>query len=235
MQGADAAPGEVLRVLREQSLTGLVRREVERQIVSGEVAAGAKLNEMELASELGVSRGPIREAFRALEQAGLVRTEKNRGVFVREVTLAEADEIYEVRAALEAMIGRLAAMRRTPAQLAGLKEILKRMAAAARARVAERYFPLNLEFHDALAAAAGNGTLAANYRRVVNELNLCRREMLLHDGENILRSTTEHKRIVEAIERGDAETASMLLFEHALGSRERLHRAREATGDARAA
>ena len=77
--------GGALRVLREHSLTTLVRREIERQIVSGEVAAGAKLNEVDLSGELGVSRGPVREAFRALEQAGLVRTEKNRGVFVREV------------------------------------------------------------------------------------------------------------------------------------------------------
>jgi phosphonate utilization transcriptional regulator len=217
-------------MLREQSLTGLVRREIERQIVSGEIAAGAKLNELELASELGVSRGPIREAFRALEQAGLVRTEKNRGVFVREVTLAEADQIYEVRAALEGMIGRLAATRRTPDQVAELRAILKRMCAAAKSRAADRYFPLNLEFHDALAEAAGNPALADNYRRVVNELNLCRREMLQHDGDNIVLSTAEHERIVEAVEQGDADTASALLFEHALGSRERLHRARAASG-----
>ncbi len=108
MQGA-------LRVLREESLNTLVRQEIERRIVSGTLAAGEKLNEMDFSSALGVSRGPVREAFRALEQAGLVRTEKNRGVFVREISLEEADQIYEVRAALEAMIGQLAAQRRTPA------------------------------------------------------------------------------------------------------------------------
>ena len=223
--GADGA----LRVLREHSLTTLVRREIERQIVSGEFAAGAKLNEVDISSELGVSRGPVREAFRALDQAGLVRTEKNRGVFVREVSLAEADEIYEVRAALDSMIGRLAASRKTATQLVRLRSILKRMRAVERVHDADRYFPLNLEFHQVLAEAAGNAALAANYQRVVNELNLCRREMLHHDSENITRSTREHEAVVEAVARGDGEAASRLLFEHVLGSRERVHRARAAT------
>ena len=93
--------GAALAVLRQQSLTTLVQREIERRIIAGELPPGAKLNEAELAAEMGISRGPVREAFRALEQAGLVQTEKNRGVFVRQVSLEEANEIYEVRAALE--------------------------------------------------------------------------------------------------------------------------------------
>src|SRR5450631_951020 len=100
--------GTAIDVLRAHSLTTLVQRELERQIISGELEAGAKLNEAEIASELRVSRGPVREAFRALGQSGLVRTEKNRGVFVRQVSLEEAYEIYEVRAALDGLIGRLA-------------------------------------------------------------------------------------------------------------------------------
>jgi len=231
---ADATEG-ALRVLREQSLNTLVRQEIERRIVSGTLAAGAKLNEMDFTIELGVSRGPVREAFRALEQAGLVRTEKNRGVFVREISLDEADQIYEVRAALEAMIGRLAAQRRTPAQLAGLRALLKRMRAVSREREADAYLPLNLEFHDALAEAAGNAAQAANYRRVVNELKLLRREMLRHDAENITRSTREHEAVIEAIAAADADTAARLLQAHALGSRDRLHRAREARAVNRAA
>jgi phosphonate utilization transcriptional regulator len=219
-------------VLREHSLNTLVRQEIERQIVSGTLAAGAKLNEMDFSSTLGISRGPVREAFRALEQAGLVRAEKNRGVFVREISLEEADGIYEVRAALEAMIGRLAAQRRTPSKLAGLRAMLKRMRAVSRAGEADAYLPLNLAFHDALAEASGNLALAANYRRVVNELRLLRREMLRHDAENILRSTREHEAIVEAIADADADSASHLLLKHALGSRDRLHRARAGKGHA---
>jgi phosphonate utilization transcriptional regulator len=210
-----------IELVQSESLTSLVQREIERRIVAGELAPGAKLNEAELAMAMGVSRGPVREAFRALEQAGLVHTQKNRGVFVRQISLEEADEIYEVRAALEAQIGRLAAKRITPGQLERLRGVVKRMRAAG--RDADAYFPLNLEFHDALAEAAGNRALAANYRRVVNELNLYRREAIVRNVEVIPASTREHEAIVEAVAAGDARRAERLLYEHVIDSRARLH------------
>lgn len=222
---AEGGPRDALRLLRKHSLTTLVQREIERQIVSGELAAGAKLNEIDFCDELGVSRGPVREAFRMLDQAGLVRTEKNRGVFVRQVSIEEANEIYEVRAALDGLIGRLAASRIQPAQLARLKAIVRRMRAAERTLDADEYFPLNLEFHDVLAEATSNAALVANYRRVVNELNLYRREMLLRDADNITLSTREHEAVVEAVAKGQADVAERLLFDHVMHSRERLHRA----------
>jgi phosphonate utilization transcriptional regulator len=217
--------GAALDLLREQSLTSLVQRELERQIESGDLAPGSKLNEADVAADLRVSRGPVREAFRALEQAGLVRTEKNRGVFVRQVSLEEANEIYEVRAALEALIGRLAARRARPEQVQALRALMKRMQSVARSRDADAYFPLNLEFHDALAQAAGNAALVANYRRVIKELNLYRRETLVRSDDNIPISTRDHEAIINAIAKGDDKLAERLLVEHALGSRERLHRA----------
>jgi DNA-binding GntR family transcriptional regulator len=185
-----------ITVLREHSLTTLVQRELERQIVSGELEAGTKLNEAEIAGELRVSRGPVREAFRALDQSGLVRTEKNRGVFVRQVSLEEAYEIYEVRAALDGLIGRLAAKRIQPAQLQRLREIVKRMHAASRALDADAYFPLNIEFHEVISRSA----------------------------ESIPASTKDHEAIVNAVAKGDEALAGRLLFEHVINGRERLHR-----------
>ena len=215
-------------VLREHSLTTLVQRELERQIVSGELEAGAKLNEAEIAGELRVSRGPVREAFRALDQSGLVRTEKNRGVFVRQVSLEEAYEISEVRAALDGLIGRLAAERILPAQLQRLREIVKRMHAASRALDAQAYFPLNIEFHAVLGEAAGNKALLQNYQRIVNELNLYRREVIARSAESIPASTKDHESIVNAVAKGDGVLAGRLLFEHVLNGRERLHRVLQA-------
>ena len=92
---------EVIALVRENSLPTLVQRELERLILAGDLPAGGKLTEASVAELLGVSRGPVREAFRAMEASGLVRFEKNRGVFVRQPSVAEADEIYEVRAALD--------------------------------------------------------------------------------------------------------------------------------------
>jgi len=77
------APAPSISLLQKHSLPALVQREIERMILAGELPPGGKLTEAALAQTLGVSRGPVREAFRALEESGLVRLEKNRGVYVR--------------------------------------------------------------------------------------------------------------------------------------------------------
>lgn len=222
---ADAPdPSSALDLLRNHSLTTLVQQELARQIIDGELPAGTKLNEADIAAELRVSRGPVREAFRALDQNGLVRTEKNRGVFVRQVSLEEAHEIYEVRAALDELIGRLATRRIQPSQLARLREIVKEMHVAAKAFDSVSYYPLNIEFHEILAEASGNRALIENYRRIVNELNLYRREVLARDSKSIPISAKDHEDIVKAIAKGDAELAGKLLFDHVIGGRDRLAR-----------
>lgn len=220
-------PSATIEMLQSHSLTTLVQRELERRILAGELEPGAKLNEEDIAGDLNVSRGPVREAFRALESAGLVRTEKNRGVFVRQVSVAEADEIYEVRAGLDELIGRLLAERVQPGQLAELRELLKKMQQAARARSVEDYYPLNVRFHERLAEFTGNRTLLAAYRRLVNELHLYRRATLARGPDSFPISTREHAEIVEALARRDADRAGTLLYEHAMESRDRLHAALE--------
>jgi DNA-binding GntR family transcriptional regulator len=77
-------------LLQAHSLTSAVQAEIERLILCGELSPGAKLTEAALAERLGVSRGPIREAFRSLEETGLVRLEKNRGVFVRSIAIGRS-------------------------------------------------------------------------------------------------------------------------------------------------
>lgn len=214
-----------IELLQQNSLTTLVQRDIERRILSGDLAPGSKLIEADIASALGVSRGPVREAFRALGQAGLVRTEKNRGVFVRQVSLEEANEIYDVRAALEGLVGRLAARRIRPEQEERIRAVVKKMHALARSQDAAAYYPLNVEFHELLLQAAGNLALATNYRRVVNELDLYRRETISRSAENIPLSTREHEAIVNAVAKRDEKLAERLLNEHVAASRERLHRA----------
>jgi phosphonate utilization transcriptional regulator len=213
-----------ISLLQSHSLTTLVQHEIERLIVSGELSVGDKLNEAVLAERLGVSRGPVREAFRALEESGLVRMEKNRGVFVREVSIEEADEIYEVRAALDQLVGRRLAVSIRPEQLKELRGILEHMDQAAAKHDVDAYYPLNLQFHDALVAFTGNKKLLATYRRIVNELNLYRRDTLAAEGDGLLVSTAEHRRIFEAIASGDADRAGMALYDHVTASRERMHR-----------
>lgn len=214
-----------IEMLREHSLATLAQQELERRIISGEIAAGTKLNEVDVASDLGVSRGPVREAFSALSQAGLVRVEKNRGVFVRQVSLEEANEFYEVRAALEGLIGKLAARRISIDEIEQLRAVVRRMHQTQKSRRADEYFVLNVEFHDVLARAARNNALLAHYRGVVNQLDLYRRATITRGVENIPLSTQEHEAIVEAVAARDEQRAEALLTEHVLVSRARLHAA----------
>lgn len=215
----------VIEPLRQHSLVTLAQNELERRIISDEIPAGTKLNEADIAAALGVSRGPVREAFRALGQAGLVRVEKNRGVFVREVSVAEAGDFYEVRAALEGLIGKLAAQRIQADEVAKLRTLIKKMHAGSRSRKADAYFALNVEFHDLLARAARNDVLLSSYRNVVNQLDLYRRATISHSTDNIPLSTKEHEAIVDAIDAGDPLLAEKRMTAHVLGSRARLHEA----------
>jgi DNA-binding GntR family transcriptional regulator len=224
------ATTQAIELLREHSLATLAQRELERRILAGELAAGAKLNEADIAAALKVSRGPVREALRALGQAGLVRVEKNRGVFVREVSLEEAADIYEVRAALEGLIGRLAARRADAGQADALHAVVRRMQTLERSRRPEAYFALNLEFHDLLARAAGNGALLANYRAVVNQLDLYRRTTLARGAADLIAaSTRDHAAIVDAVAGHDEALAERLLTDHVMQSRARLRRTLDAS------
>src|SRR5258708_18155484 len=145
-RASDSASSAAIELLQSHSLTTLVQRELERRILAGELEPGAKLTEEDIAGDLNVSRGPVREAFRALEQAGLVRTEKNRGVFVRQVSLAEADEIYTVRAVLEEAACRMLAARIDAAQLSKLRAHVDAMRDALDAHDHDAYARANVRF-----------------------------------------------------------------------------------------
>jgi phosphonate utilization transcriptional regulator len=216
-----------IALLQTNSLSMLVQRELERRILAGELQAGAKLNEATIADMLGVSRGPVREAFRSLEESGLVRLEKNRGVFVRQVSLEEAGEIYELRAALDEFAGRRVAQKADAADVRELRALVDRMDKAAARDELDLYYRTNLQFHDRLVELAGNAKLLATYRRLVNELHLYRRATLAQAGALPI-STREHHDIMEKIATGQAAAAGRALYDHVMGSRERMRRVQDA-------
>ncbi|HEX5079568.1 MAG TPA: FCD domain-containing protein [Geminicoccaceae bacterium] len=203
-----------------ETLTNAVQREIERRILTGEIAAGARLTEAALAEELGVSRGPVREAIRGLIQAGLVDSVANRGGVVRKIGLEEALDLYELRAVLFAFACELVAKRRTAEQLAALEAALEDMAAAVAARDKERYYQLNLAFHAKLMEFCGNRRLRADYEGVIKEMHLFRRRSL-SQVSRINASLAEHRTIVAAIRAGDARKAFQAGREHVQHGRER--------------
>ena len=205
--------------LQGNSLAKLVQNEIERMVLEGQLLPGAKLTESTLADQLGVSRGPVREAFRLLEEAGLVRTEKNRGVFVRDVPVEEALEIFEVRAVMDLYVGRKLAQTATPAQVRELRQLVEAMDQAVKAGNAQDYHRFNLQFHDRLLELAGNAKLTATYRKLVNELSLFRRKNLTDESMAVY--SREHRAIVKAIASGDADAAGQAMYDHVMNSRER--------------
>ncbi len=219
-----ARSADAIALVQSSSLPALVQRELARMILVGEIPVGGKLNEAALASRLGVSRGPVREAFRGLEESGLVRLEKNRGVFVRRIPLAEADDIYELRAILDEFVGRRLAQTASPEQVRELRARVERMEKAAAQDDVDGYFAANLAFHDRLVELAGNAKLLAIYRRLVNELVLFRRTTLAQGGALPV-STREHREIVERIAAHASAAAGRALYDHVMASRERMHRA----------
>ena len=218
------APSATIAQLQSSSLPQLVHAELERMILSGECAPGAKLTEMTLAARLGVSRGPLREAFRTLEESGLVRTEKNRGVFVRDVPLDEAIEIFDLRIAMEEWVGRRLAERILPASLAEIRALTADMERLGQAGDVRAYHLANLRFHDRLVELAGNRKLTTTYRRLIKELSLFRRMNLAHlaEGGQLPLSAGEHREIVTAIASGDALAAGRAMAAHADESKARM-------------
>jgi phosphonate utilization transcriptional regulator len=218
-----AAP-TVLQLVQSNSLPALVQAEIEQLILRGELATGQRINESDLASRFGMSRGPIREALRALEGSRLVRSEKNRGVFVREVSVDEADEIYDVREALDQLVGQRVAERATPDQLRELEAVVAAMDGATDAHDIKSYHALNLKFHDMLVDFAGNARLTETYRLLTKGLLLFRLRGL-QDGGGFAVSNTEHKAVLEAVAARDSARAGRLLRRHAVESRARMHKA----------
>jgi phosphonate utilization transcriptional regulator len=215
-----AMPHPTIALLQSSSLTTVVQQEIERAILAGEYAPGSKLIEAALAEKMGVSRGPVREAFRMLDEAGLVRTEKNRGVFVRDIPIDEAIEIFDLRAAMDELVGRQLARNITPVQLKEIKSLVDAMEKAVKAQDAREYHLLNLRFHDRLVEMAGNRKLTAIYRKLIKEVSLFRR-LNLADGWLMPISAGEHRQILKAIASGDAQAAGKAMFDHVIESKER--------------
>ena len=218
----------VLSMVQNTSLTRLVADSVEDLILSGELAPGVKLNEVALAERFRVSRGPLREAFRLLEESGLICQEKNRGAFVRVVELSEAAELYEVRAGLDATAGRLLAGRINAEQLSALRKVTDQMKTVDNSDV-EKFHILNLDFHDQIIAMTGNRTLTDTYRTLAKQLALFRKRNLMAPMA-IPHFAQEHSAIVDMLEQRDAVGCAEALYAHAQGGRQRMLRDGELAG-----
>lgn len=207
---------DAISLRKSQSLTTLVSKELERLILSGEIKAGERLNEQALADRLGVSRGPVREARRFLESAGLVQSVPHKGVYVRTLGQREILENYDARAYVTGFMCWRVAMNGTSAQHKTLLTLVDAMDAAIAKGDLGRYYRKNLDFHRALSDFADHRKTAQIYEDLGKETHHHR--LMVSKPEQ---SNTEHREIVAAIIAGDADTARRLGEDHVLAGKKR--------------
>lgn len=216
-----ATPAEAAAAKPEQGLALNIAEQLKQLIYSGEVAPGERLNEAALALRMGTSRGPIREAIRILTGIGLVTAVPNRGVFVRQISVREMLEIYELRALLFGHAAEQAAEHLDPAHHAEFERLLAQMDAACEAGDGTRYYTVNLRFHALILELGRNRRAHEAYDDYVKELHLFRRRYFDAAG-NMRRSNAEHRQIVDAIAAGAKTRARTLAQKHVLEGRQRL-------------
>jgi DNA-binding GntR family transcriptional regulator len=182
-------------------------------IIEGELAPGTRLNERALCDRLGISRTPLREAFRVLAADGLVALSPNRGAQVVSLSTDDIRESFEVMSALEALSGELACRHITPAEIAEIKALTFEMLACHAREDLPAYYRFNRQIHDRLNVAARNKLLRQTYRT----LNLRIQNLRFRsnfDREKWSRAAREHAQMVEALEARDGARLAAILRTH---------------------
>jgi DNA-binding GntR family transcriptional regulator len=207
----------------DQNLPLWVADQLKQWIYTGELSPGERLNEAALAMRMGTSRGPVREAIRTLSGQGLVTAVVNRGVFVRQFSLREMLETYELRAMMFGFGAEHANEHLSESDKQQFELLLQGMDEACEQEDGGRYYELNLLFHQLIMRLSGNQRAQAAYDEYVKELHIFRRKYFNAPG-NMRRSNIEHRQIYEAILKGANVKARSAAEKHVLEGRQRLIR-----------
>jgi len=157
---------------RRLPLVETVAKEISAIILEGELKPGDKLNEVEIARRLGVSRGPVREAVRQLQEAGILQPEPFKGSYVRSLNQREVAELYALRSLLESAAVAEAIRLATPADLAEIEEALHETETAALSNAKSRMIEADVAFHTAICRAGHNERITATFVKLASELRL---------------------------------------------------------------
>jgi DNA-binding GntR family transcriptional regulator len=205
-------------MMKVESIVDRTVKRLEDMIIKGKLVPGQQIKEQEISDRLGVSRPPVREAFKILEAAGLVRREPRRGVFVSELTDQDIWEIYTLKTALYTMAATLAIDKLTAAGVEKLEKIVGQMEALVRGNERPdiiRYEELNNLFHETTALIAGHGRLKKAQQSLNNQIKRMAYRSLADRG-HLERSCRFHREILNAIKTKDKPRAEALTREHIL-------------------
>lgn len=198
-------------------LSQRIFEQLEALIVDRVYPPGAKLVEEEISTELGVSRTPVREAFKMLERAGWIQIQPHAGAFVRNPSMEEVRQLFEVRRCLEERAAQLAAHHATDAQKRQLRKIIGKGHRAVDRQNAKQITELNSDFHRIIAESGRNQILAGLVADLSRQVRWHFSAVATIRGVD---SWNEHEQIVDAIEAGDAERAGGLAVENSRRTQE---------------
>jgi DNA-binding GntR family transcriptional regulator len=182
-------------------------------ISSGALRPGERLDEQQIAEQLGVSRTPLREAITRLVRDGIIDNQPYRGNFVRSFTAKQASDLYEVRKVLESTAVRLAILNLNSAAVSRLRSILNEISQALGTGDLEAYGLADREFHDTIAQLTQNETLIATLDRLGGQIQLIR-SMANRNHTVVELAAAERPEIVDAMQAGNADEAAALMEEH---------------------
>lgn len=212
---------DLVRTIQNKSISSIICDQLEEMILSGKIKSGERINESQLSKILGVSRAPIREACRQLERSGMVEVRNNKGTFVKQIDLREVEELYEIRAALDALAGEKAALAITDEQQGVLYGLLEEMQLATEKEDPQQYYKTNLDFHMCIMRIAGNSSLIHIYEGICKKASLFRQTSLSIPGR-LPESLDHHRLIYEAIISKDSAKAARLMKDHIMEAKDAL-------------
>ncbi len=210
-----------MKLKKHQTLREQIVSSLRESIIKGELSPGQKLTEPELADRLGISRTPIREAFRQLESEGFLTVIPRRGAVVSKITRKEIDEFYELKSLLEGYAARIAAEKINEKGIEKLRKINEQLIKLAEEGDIEAFFLKNEEFHRTFISYCGNEKLLEFREHVVQRFMRFRLEALAVPGR-LMDSVKQHRTIIRALARKDGRLAEAVVLEHALLSGEEL-------------
>ena len=202
------------RVIKRQTVTGSVAEELRRRVVSGEYAGGDQIRQEAVATELGVSRIPIREALLQLEAEGLVVIHTHKGAIVASLTSADAADLFEARLLVEPAVVKKAIEMATPADIARVRACLNEYEKAAKGGGdPETLSRLNWAFHTAMCEPAGRPRMVSILLSLYTATDRYLRLQINRTGAKT-KALADHRAIFEAYQSRKAAAASHLIKAH---------------------
>lgn len=199
---------------RHQTLREKILENIRDSILKGTLKAGERVSEPDLAERYGISRTPIREAFRQLESEGYLTVVPRKGAVVTALSERDVEEFYSIKSILEGYAARLAAENLTDKDIERLETINERLAKLASAGDVKTFFRVHNEFHEQFIRASGNEKLLELIQQLLKKFDRLRIASLSLPGRMEI-SVQEHVKIIDAFKKRDGDTADLLVRKNA--------------------